>query len=167
MRKIFTTLLLCALTLSLIAEEPAKSTGNETQAAKVKQATEAKNYTIEVDRAFPMRGQSINLTSSYDLAVRGDSVTAYLPYFGVSQRAIYGDSEGGIKFAEPAANYKISYNEKKQQYHITFDIRSPKDSYKISLYIFTNGSASVDISPSSSDFISYRGELVFKDNEKK
>ncbi len=137
------------------AEKKAKQ---EALAATIKAAVEAKNYTILMNSALPMRGRSINLTSSYDFTVRGDSAIAYLPYFGVAYRADYGSTEGGIKFAEPVKNYKVDFKQKKG-YMISFEVTSPKDSYQVRVNIGLSGYASVDITPTNSDFISYNGEM--------
>ena len=40
------------------------------------------HFKIDVNRSIPMSGRSVDLTSSYSLEVKGDSVISYLPYFG-------------------------------------------------------------------------------------
>ena len=38
---------------------------------------------IDVDRAVPMAGRSVNLTSPYSLEIHGDSILSYLPYLSL------------------------------------------------------------------------------------
>jgi len=126
---------------------------------EIKTAVENKDFKIAVNRASPLRGRSISLTSSYDLAVQNDSATAYLPYFGVTFRADYGSTEGGIKFTEPMFNYTTKFN-KRKGYVISFEIKSQKDFYRININIGISGHASINISPTNSDSIIYNGELI-------
>ncbi len=132
------------------------------QAQEVKQAIENNNFKIEVDKAMPFRGRMVNLSPSYELAVRGDSVFSYLPYFGVSHQSGYGDSDGGIKFAVPVKDYKVQYNEKKEVYTITFNARNRKDGYSIRIEIYINGATYINIIPGQSDPINYSGTMLME-----
>ena len=59
-----------------------KKERKEQKAKEIKEMIEGGRFTIEVDRALPMGGRSVNLTTPYSLEVRGDSAISYLPYFG-------------------------------------------------------------------------------------
>ena len=83
--KDFRLLLLMGIALvfvgqSLCAQDRAEQ--KEKEAEQVKELLESGRFTIEVDRALPMQGKPVNLTTLYSLEMRGDSVVSYLPYFG-------------------------------------------------------------------------------------
>ena len=65
-------------------------------------------FTIEVDRALPMGGRTVHLTTPYSLEMRGDSAISYLPYFGRAYSLPYGGIRNGalsrilaIGFSDP------------------------------------------------------------------
>ena len=60
----------------------------------VREIVDSGRIKIDVDRAVPMAGRSVNLTSPYSLEIHGDSILSYLPYFGRAYSAPYGGGEG-------------------------------------------------------------------------
>ena len=62
------------------------------------QAIEAKHYIFRAQTALPQTGAARQLTSSYDVTVRNDTVIAYLPYFGRAYSAAIGRTPSGIDF---------------------------------------------------------------------
>ena len=131
---------------------------------EIKTVVENKNFKIKVNRAIPLRGGSISLTSPYDIAVHEDVATAYLPYFGVSHQAEYGSSEGGIKFSEPMLHYTTKFN-KRKGYIISFEVKTQKNYYGITINVGMAGYATVDINSLYSDSINYSGELIFEESK--
>lgn len=129
-------------------------------AAQVKQAVEAKRFTIDVDRVIPSGMKSRNLTPSYTFALKGDSAQSYLPYFGRAYSAPYGGGEGGVKFDTVTTNYKQEYD-KKGNATIRFRVKTEEDSYEFFLTVYTNGSATINVSSVNKQAITYYGELVF------
>lgn len=71
-----------------------KKEKKEQKEKEVKELIECKRFTIDVNRAIPMGGRSLNLTSPYSLEMRGDSAISYLPYFGRAYSAPYGGGDG-------------------------------------------------------------------------
>ena len=71
-----------------------KKEKREQKEKEVKELIESKRFTIDVNRAIPMGGRSLNLTSPYSLEMRGDSAISYLPYFGRAYSAPYGGGDG-------------------------------------------------------------------------
>jgi len=65
---------------------------------------------IDVDRAVPMAGRSVNLTSPYSLEIHGDSILSYLPYFGRAYSAPYGGGEGLMFRVEVYPNGSVTIN---------------------------------------------------------
>ncbi|MDP4237892.1 MAG: DUF4251 domain-containing protein [Bacteroidota bacterium] len=123
------------------------------------QKIQAKDYTISVRYANPLRGKQIYLSSEYDLRIKNDSAFAYLPYFGVAYSAPYGGGEGGIKFAEPIIGYSMKPNKKSDGWDIHFRINAKESDYEISMNIFQNGSTIFTVSSFNRDIITFRGEV--------
>ena len=68
-------------------------------------------FTIEVDRALPMGGRTVHLTTPYSLEMRGDSAISYLPYFGRAYSLPYGGGDG-MRFEESINDYQSTFDKK-------------------------------------------------------
>ena len=88
-----------------------KKEKREQKANEVKELIDSKRFTIDVNRAIPMGGRSLNLTSPYSLEMRGDSVISYLPYFGRAYSAPYGGGDG-LRFEESITDYQSTFDKK-------------------------------------------------------
>lgn len=138
--------------------------GQEEKEKQIKELIDSKRYKIDVNRALPMRGQSISLSSAYSLELRGDSAVSYLPYYGVAYSAPYGGGDG-LRFEESITDYSFSYN-KKGTAQIKFVARTADDVYKFYTQIFPNGTATIQVTPVNKQGITFYGELAFpKDKE--
>ena len=71
-----------------------KKEREEQKAKEIKEMIENGRFTIEVDRALPMGGRTVHLTTPYSLEMRGDSAISYLPYFGRAYSLPYGGGDG-------------------------------------------------------------------------
>jgi hypothetical protein len=74
------------------AGKKSKKEHRQAQAEKVQKMVAAQDYRFVAQRALPMSGRSVNLTSDYDLNVGQDIISTHLPYFGRAYVAlrIYG-----------------------------------------------------------------------------
>ena len=126
---------------------------------EISRKVESKEFTIAVNYAIPMRMRPVYLTSEYNLMIKNDSTFAYLPYFGVAYSAPYNPSEGGIKFAEPMTDYKITKHQKADGWDICYKVRTKLTVYNFSLNIFNNGSSSITVNSYEKDMINFSGEI--------
>lgn len=130
--------------------------------AKLQQLIQQKEYIFKAVHVSPMQGPTRTLTSNYTLRISGDTIEAYLPYFGRAYSAPSNLSEGGIKFTSTNFDYKINQRKNK-----SFDITiKPNDIEKadlrgIVLYlnIFEGGSASLNINMMNRQPISFTGSI--------
>jgi len=76
---------------SLFAQS--KQERKEQKERVVREIVDSGRIKIDVDRAVPMAGRSVNLTSPYSLEIHGDSILSYLPYFGRAYSAPYGGGD--------------------------------------------------------------------------
>ena len=113
-----------------------------------------------------MRGGQKYLTADYyDLHVKKDSVTAYLPYFGrVYMDVPYNPTDAGIKFTSTKFDYKI-VEKKKGGWTVTIVLNDVRRTQKLMLDIYTNGSASLQTTSNTRDPITFLGHIK-DDNDK-
>jgi len=134
-------------------------------AIEIHQMAESRSLVFVASEAHPMGGGVIHLTSPYDLKIKGDSVFAYLPYYGVAYHAEYGSSEGGIKFREPAREYRSLFA--KSVYEISFKVKSPVDFYTLKLSFSRTGYGTLGVTSNNRQFISFSGRVESPEEEGK
>ena len=137
-----------------------KKEKREQKANEVKELIDSKRFTVDVNRAIPMGGRSLNLTSPYSLEMRGDSVISYLPYFGRAYSAPYGGGDG-LRFEESITDYQSTFD-KKGTARIKFVARTKEDTFRFDVQVFSNGSAIISVTPTNRQNITYQGELAPK-----
>ena len=116
------------------------------------------SFIFVAERMNPLRGRSRALTSSYDVRVTNDSLVSFLPYFGRAYSAPIDPTNVSTQFTSTNFTYQIK-SEKNNQSSVTL---IPKDAPGIQEYSFTifdNGRASLSVSSTSKDQISYDGYL--------
>lgn len=145
------------------ADNNGKKEKKEKQEQRVRDILESGSFTIDVDRALPLSGRSVNLTSSYSLELRGDSAISHLPYFGRAYSVPYGGGDG-MRFEEAITDYSISYS-KKDVAQIKFNARTEEDKFSFHVQVFPNGSASINVTPVNRQSISYQGELNTREKD--
>jgi len=131
------------------------------QQYQLKEAIGNRDFKVDVNRAYPLSGRSINLTSPYALTVKGDSIKSYLPYFGRAYSIPYGGGEG-LNFEGKINNYTVESG-KKNATVITMDITSSDDRINYVVQIYPNGVASIYVTPQNRQAISFDGEVDLKD----
>ena len=140
-----------------------KKEREEQKAKEMKEMIENGRFTIEVDRALPMGGRTVHLTTPYSLEMRGDSAISYLPYFGRAYSLPYGGGDG-MRFEESITDYQCSFN-KKGTAQIQFRTRSDDDTFAFSVQVFSNGSATINVTPVNKQNITFYGELALEKKE--
>lgn len=132
--------------------------------AKMKAMIDSGIYTFVADWANSQRGGRINLTNNPNyLKMDNENSDAYLPYFGVVQVPSM-SGNAGIEFSGPVRNYQVEYNDKKQKALIRFNAKNSSESFNLTLTVFHNGNASLALSSSGRNSISYDGKV--KETEK-
>ena len=117
-------------------------------------------------------GNSINninlIGNSNYLKVFKDSVSGYLPYFGERQMGgSYGGGTTAIQFEGAPKEYRVKKG-KKHSYTIQFNIadkNNPTENYTISIQLFKNLAASIDVTSSHRFSIRYRGKVSVIEGE--
>ncbi|MFD2921672.1 DUF4251 domain-containing protein [Terrimonas rubra] len=140
----------------------------EDDKAKNTRIVNEKNYIFKADQALPMRGQSRMLTNEFDLVVTPDTVISFLPYFGRAYQAPINPLDGGIKFTSTDFSYKSSAKSKKGGWKITIEPKDASGITALNLEVFDNGQATLHVTQTHKDPISFSGYIVEgKPREKK
>jgi len=125
--------------------------------ATTKSLVDSKYYIFKAQSVSPMKGSLQQLTTDYDFTVAGDSVIAYLPYFGRAYSAPI-NTEGGINFTSAKSDYRVK--QKKDRWEITIEPGDVPDIQQIYLDIYDNGSANLRVNSINRQPISYHGYIV-------
>lgn len=147
--------LLCA-GQSLFAQS--KQERNEQKEKTVKEIVNSGRIKIDVNRAVPMGGRSVNLTSPYSLEIHGDSIFSYLPYFGRAYSAPYGGGEG-LTFKEVSTE-KERTSKKKGRSEIKFRVKTQEDVYTFRVEVYPNGLATINVMPVNKQAITFYGNVA-------
>ncbi|WP_163718419.1 DUF4251 domain-containing protein [Mangrovibacterium lignilyticum] len=139
------------------AQKLTRKERKEQKVAEVKELIDSGDYIFIARSANPMSGRKIDLTSTYELQFKGDSVHCYLPYFGRAYQAPYGGGEGGIKFDEVVDDVKTEYNDRKQSYDVRFEVKTEVDTYTLYLNVGLSGYGNLNVNSNNRQSISYYG----------
>jgi len=130
--------------------------------AMVKKWVEAKAFTFEASTMTPSKGGMRQLTGvNYTVRVSGDTLISDLPYFGrvFNVSSITGDN--GMNFT----SYQFTYDSKagkKNKWLLTIKTKDLNADRDLSFVFFDNGTATLNITSSDRQFISYQGRVVAK-----
>lgn len=107
---------------------------------------------------------NINLVGNANyFRVKGDSISAFLPYFGERQSGGgYGSTSGGIEFEGLPNNYTVDAA-KNDSYVLKFSIRdknTTSENYNVIVRVFPNLSSTIFVNSSQKRSIRYRGRIV-------
>jgi len=142
-----------------------KQEKKEQKEKEIKELLDRGHFTIDVDRALPMGGKALNLTSPYSLEIEGDSVMSYLPYFGRAYNIPYGGGEG-LRFQGMISEYNLTYD-KKGTAKIQFRTRTDEDNYTFNVQVYKNGSSTIQVTPVNRQAITFHGELAPEKSKEK
>jgi Domain of unknown function (DUF4251) len=132
----------------------------------IKNVVETQQYIFKAQYALPMSGRSMALTSDYDLVVSKSTVIAYLPYFGRAYQAPIDPTQGGIKFTSTQFQY-TKQNSKKDGWDISIIPKDAPDIQKLNLHISSNGYATLQVTSTQRQFISFNGYIEENKQPKK
>ena len=156
MKTFITTLLFACsamVTLSGCATAEERAARAAEQALKVKTALTQRRYKIDVNRMYPMNGNSRNVSYGYSVEVRNDTLISYLPYFGRAYNVPYGGGKG-LNFSERIGSYHETQQSNGARL-IDIELKNDEDIYQYTIKVFDNGNSSIDVQSRQRDPISY------------
>ena len=106
-----------------------------------------------------MSGRTRQLTSDYDVKVTKAQVVSYLPYFGRAYSAPIDPSQGGIQFTSKDFDYTTTPR-KKGGWDIQLKPKDYRDVQQMSLSITEDGYASLQVTSTNRQLISFTGYIT-------
>lgn len=136
----------------------------------MKDLIDTKNIEFQADWALAQQGARVNLIGNGNyLRISGDSISTFLPYFGVRTGGggAYGNG-GGIKIENVLTDVEIKYNDKNQRITMQFSVSNGYEKIEFYMTLYGGGNTSVNASSSSRSNISYDGKTIkyVKEKEK-
>ena len=122
----------------------------------------AGNFTIDIDRMYPIRGTSQHVTN-YSISVKDGVLNSHLPYIGQAWRVPYGGGHA-LNFKAPIGSYNVTRTGK-EGYEVRIFVKEDEDQHIYLLTVFDNGRASVDVQSQNRERISYSGIMDFYSEE--
>lgn len=149
--------LVCAscATQRLTPEE--KQAQREHIAQMVADSLNGGRFKVMLDYVLPLRMPPHHLTSPYEVALRGDTLRSYLPYFGVVYSVPYGGGEG-LNFDAHINSYQCQ-QVKRDMYRVEVVASRPDDIYVYTFDIYNNGKAELKVTCRNRDLICFTGEM--------
>lgn len=180
---IFCILAICWFCVGTSRAQTTKAEIKAQKAADLKRIIDGKNYIFKANIAMPMNNSSVQisgsvpfnsplrvlssgsipLTSPYDLKISNDTLTAFLPYYGVAFMAPYNSSstEGGIKFKSTKFEYTVTQKKKGNLVILIkpqdLEQRSPSDVQRMVLTVGEGGWANLQIILTTRQPITFTG----------
>jgi len=154
-RSVILLLLMTSTSMQIASAQDSKK---EKEAAETKSIIYSKNFVFTPQSATPTGGKLLPLTGEFHLIITEDTVISYLPYYGRAYSPPVSSNSGGITFTSTDYQYSIA-EEKKGGWEILIQPKDVKDVDKLSLTVFENGNASLQVMSRSRQPISYRGYI--------
>lgn len=158
MHKLKNILIRSLLTILIAGSFSTVTHAQKLDKAVVQNFIKAKEFVFKAQTVLPMTGMSRQLTSEYDVKFLGDSIVAYLPYFGRAYSAGYGEG-GGIDFTSTKFDYKVKQR-RKGGWDITIKPQDAKDVQQLNFTVSEDGYASLQVTGNNRQAISYNGYIV-------
>ncbi len=155
-----------------------KITSEKKENPQLANLIDKRNFEVNLDWASPMNTVSlqnvfnalmpigsnsgrINLIGiSSFLRVKGDTITADLPYYGERQMGGgYNTGDGGIKFETVPNDYEAEYNAAKDRYELSFSAKQGTENYNINMIVLPNLDSFININSSQRFSIRYEGKV--------
>ena len=118
----------------------------------------AGNFTIDIDRMYPIRGTSQHVTT-YSVSVKDGVLDSHLPYIGQAWRVPYGGGHA-LNFKAPVGTYNVVQT-RKDGYEVRIYVKTDEDQHIYLLTVFNNGRASLEVQSQNRERISYSGVMDF------
>lgn len=125
---------------------------------EVEAMVNAHEFKFVAESAIPLRQKVRNFTSNYDVTVKNDSLVSYLPYFGRAHRAPMDPTDIGIQFTSTNFSYQVQ-TEKSNNWKVTIKPNDQAGIQEFNFDIFANGNATLHVTSTSRDPISFRGRI--------
>jgi hypothetical protein len=141
-------------------QEKSRKQIKEEKKIEVKKQTEAminaRQFVFTGRTALPTGYKSVNLTTITNyVRFYPDSIDSYMPFYGRAFSGVGYSNDDGLKFAGKPQEYTVTTG--KKNYLVNAVVKSEKDTFRLSLTVSFEGSASLFITSNNRSSISYSG----------
>ena len=102
-------------------------------------------------------------TNSNNLTIKGDTIQAFLPFFGDQNfGGGYNGNHSGIEFKDVPKEYTVKNNDKKHAVEISFNIGDKyrnNENYDMMITLYPNNSSSIRVQSTTRSSIEYTGRV--------
>lgn len=160
MKKLLIILLAVGLVVPTFAQEKLSKKERKIQGyAEMKELVESGEFGFQARDARTQRGRTVMLTTNANsLGIAEGNIVAQLPYFGVAQYATM-SGDAGISMKGKFDSYEVDYKDSKKKIIIRFKTTSNGEVFNCTLTIFWSKNATLNISSTRRDRISYNGQI--------
>ncbi len=154
---VVTALLLtaCGTQKLSVAEKAARL---EAQMQQVDSLVRGMRFGIEVNAAFPQRGNMVNLNYDYGIQIHGDTLRSYLPYYGRAYQVPYGGGKA-LDFSERIQRHTLTQGKKGEQ-QLQMWVENDEDVYVYTLKVYAGGNIDLTVESHQRDRIRFTGQLT-------
>lgn len=135
------------------------------QAAAIQKLVDNRSFVFSAQSAQPTSGGTIQLTSPYSVTVVKDTVSSYLPYFGVAYSSQIGQTNSPLDFTSKKFQYKTQANRNGNT--ITINFEDQNDVRMMTFNISSGGYGTLTVISTNRQSISFYGYLEPKVSRKK
>ncbi|TDE41915.1 DUF4251 domain-containing protein [Flavobacterium rhamnosiphilum] len=150
------------MTTGYAQEKSKKELKEERKIEKQKQTAalvDSKEFVFIGKTAFPQGFRTMDLTTNSNyIKFQPDFIKSEMPFFGRAYSGVGYGGGGGLNFEGKPQEFTIEKG--KKAYQIKAVVRGDKDTYRLLLSVFFEGSATLSISSNNRSTISYNGEIT-------
>lgn len=152
--------ILCFGIGNISAQEKTKSASktNSVKTGRIESLLQSKNFEFIANKVFPMSAAPRNIAgSSYSVEFSPEMIVSNMPFFGRAYSGVIAGRDSGMNFKGSPAEYRIERNKKGLE--LFAKVKTDEGVYTLSLSVSDSGFASLTISSSNRETMSYRGEI--------
>lgn len=136
-----------------------KQIRSQMKIAEISKLLRSRRFAFKAQSAQPLCGGNFNLTSDFDLALKGDTLQSYLPYFGRAFSAPINQTNSPLSFTSTNFTY-TSAKGKKGSTDIKIEIKDSKTEVRqYLLNVSEQGYATLQTLSNNRDPISFYGYI--------
>jgi hypothetical protein len=163
-------IMMSLLMTSAFSQEKSKKEIKEEQKLEKQKQIEAmvnsKEFVFVARYANPSGGRQVDLTTNPNyVKYNPELLDGDMPFFGRAYSGAGYGGEGGIKFKDKPKTFTVEKG--KKNFQIDAEVRGESDTYRLSLSVSFEGSASLSIISNNRGTISYQGEISAPEKAKK
>jgi hypothetical protein len=131
---------------------------NQDSASRMSNLIASQNFKFSAQFATPLGGRQIQITGPYELVISKETITSFLPYYGVAYSAPMGTDESGIKFTSKKFEYTVS--DRRSGWNIQIRPGDQREVRALNLRVTASGMATLQVTSNTRQSISYSGSIV-------